>query len=179
MQLGFCEGMKKLLIDIYKMQNKLHQYNYDIDEVFFSNYQQDLVNSGKLNVQVDLEKNHSFIGMTVAISGTVVLTCDRSLDEFQYPLEETRKVIFKYGDEEKEIDHDVEMITSDTQQIDVGQYIFEFVGLAVPMKKLHPRFSESDEDLGTMVYRSEEIETEDKTKEPDPRWNKLSQLKKN
>jgi uncharacterized metal-binding protein YceD (DUF177 family) len=101
------------------------------------------------------------------------------LDEFQYPINETRKVIFKYGDEEMEINHDIVMITSDTQQIDVGQYIFEFVSLAVPMKKLHPRFVETDEDFGSMVYRSADPEQEENSNEPDPRWSKLNQLKKN
>lgn len=174
--------MRKLVIDIYRIKNKLHQFEYTIDDSFFSAYQQDLIESGELNAKVDLEKTHSFIGMEITISGSVQLICDRSLDEFQYPIDETRKVIFKYGEEEKEIDHDVVMITSETQQIDVGQYIFEFIGLAVPMKKLHPRFTESEsvdgeEDDGTVVYRSQDS-GEDTVDTPDPRWNKLNQLKK-
>jgi uncharacterized metal-binding protein YceD (DUF177 family) len=161
------------------MRNKLHQFEFDIDEAFFREFEQDLVNTGSLNAKIDLEKNDSFIEMEIGLSGTVQLTCDRSLDEFQYPINETRKVIFKYGDEEMEINHDIVMITSDTQQIDVGQYIFEFVSLAVPMKKLHPRFVETDEDFGSMVYRSADPEQEENSNEPDPRWSKLNQLKKN
>ena len=170
-------GMKKFTIDIYRMRNQLHQFEYEIDAGFFGNFQQDLVNDGKLSARVDLEKSDSFIRMTLGLKGVVELTCDRSLEQFQHPIEETREVIFKYGDQECEIDHDVVMITRDTQQIDVGQYIFEFISLAVPMKKLHPRFLD-DEDRGSLVYSSEIIE-EEQTGEPDPRWDKLKRLKKN
>lgn len=169
--------MKKFIIDIYRMRNQLHQFEYEIDESFFGNFEQDLLRRGKLHARVNLEKNDSFIHLAVDLQGTVELTCDRSLDRFQHPIEESCKVIFKYGDEELEIDHDVVMITRDTQQIDVGQYIFEFISLAIPMKKLHPRFSD-DEESGSLVYSSGKIE-EELTVELDPRWDKLKRLKKN
>lgn len=170
--------MKKLVIDIYKLSNKLHQYEFEIEEAFFSTLKQDLVNSGILKAVVDLDKNDSFIGMEVKIEGTVELTCDRTLEQFQYPISVDRKVIFKFGNEERELEHDVVMITNDTQQIDVGQYIFEFVGLAVPMKKLHPRFDENEEEFGSLVYSSEYTMEEDDESTPDPRWKKLNDLKR-
>ena len=94
------------------------------------------------------------------------------------PIEETNKVIFKYGQEEQELDHDVLMITNETQQIDVGQFIFEFIGLAVPMKKLHPRFNDNIEESDALIYRTEEEPVDDHS-DPDPRWSKLNELKKN
>ena len=131
---------------------------------------------GKLKANIDLDKNDSFIGMDVQIEGNVELTCDRSLEKFQHPINEHRKVIFKYGDQEQEIDHEVVMITGDTQQIDVGQYIFEFIGLAVPMKKLHPRFKDSDDEFGTMVYSSDKPETPNEA-ETDPALEKITRFK--
>lgn len=176
MQLGFRKGMNKYVIDIYRMRNQLHHFQYEIDEAFFGSFEQDLVSSGLLSVKIDLEKNDSFLGLEIGIKGTLELTCDRSLERFQHPIEESRKVIFKYGDEETEVDHDVIMITRETQQIDVGQLIFEFIGLAVPMKKLHPKFMDTDEEFGSWVYRSDE-DQEQAPQETDPRWNKLNELK--
>ena len=116
--------------------------------------------------------------MGIEITGEVELTCDRSLETFQYPIHERRQVILKFGEEEKEIDHDVVMITHDTQQIDVGQYVFEFVGLAIPMKKLHPRFSESEEEFNSLVYSSGDESESDNSDQTDPRWQKLNDLKR-
>ncbi len=172
------KGMKKYLIDIFRMRNQLHQFEYEIDEVFFESFDQDLVNNGKLNAKIDLLKSDSFISMAIDLQGTVKLVCDRSLEEFNHKIEESNKVIFKYGEEEREIDHDVVMITHDTQQIDVGQYIFEFVSLAIPMKKLHPKYRESDEHTGSWVFSSERNEDRE-TDQADPRWEQLKKLKKN
>lgn len=170
--------MEKFVIDIYKMRNKLHQFEFEVDEVFFSSLEQELVKSGKLKAKIDLEKNDSFIGMDVNIQGTVELICDRSLDPYEHPIEEHRKVIFKYGDQEQELDHDVVMITNNTQQLDIGKYIFEFVGLALPMKKLHPRFEDNDDELGSLVYSSSDNSDSEIQAETDPRWTKLNDLKK-
>lgn len=173
------KGMRKFVIDIYRMRNKLYQFEFEVDEVFFSSFDQELIRNGKLKAKIDLDKNDSFIGMDVNIEGTVELICDRSLDPYHYPIKEHRKVIFKYGDLEQELDHDVVMITNNTQQLDVGQYIFEFVGLAVPMKKLHPRYEEEDDEFGSLVYSSREESNYEFSPETDPRWKKLNDLKKN
>ena len=59
----------------------------------------------------------------------------------------------------------------------------EFIALAIPLKKLHPRFKdeeEQDEDLSTgkIVYSSEAEGDENKNEnEGDPRWNILKKLK--
>ena len=169
--------MKKIAIDIFRMRNQLHQFEYEIDEGFFENFDQDLVGQGRISAKIDLLKNDSFIRMEVGLQGTVKLICDRSLDEFLHPIEESHKVIFKYGEEEREIEHDVVMITRNTQQIDVGQYIFEFISLAIPMKKLHPRFMEHEDEYDPWVYYSEAPEDEPAA-DPDPRWEKLKKLKR-
>jgi uncharacterized metal-binding protein YceD (DUF177 family) len=116
--------------------------------------------------------------MSISIEGTVTLTCDRSLELFDYPIEEDRQIIFKYGDQEMELDHQMVMITNETQRIDVGQYIFEFIGLAVPMKKLHPRY-EQEAEFGTLVYSSGDESPDKDQPESDPRWGALKKLKKN
>ncbi len=172
--------MEKFIIDIYKMRNKLHHFEFEIDEIFFGSLEQELIKNGKLKAKIDLEKNDSFISMDINIEGTVELICDRSLDSYQYSIEENQKVIFKYGDQEQELEDDMVMITNNTQQLDIGQYIFEFVGLAVPMKKLHPRFDDDDDnESGSLVYSSnDKSESEDQT-ETDPRWAKLNELIKN
>jgi uncharacterized metal-binding protein YceD (DUF177 family) len=68
----------------------------------------------------------------------------------------------------------------------VAQYIYEFIGLAIPMKRLHPRFEEEeqeDEDIeGILIYstKKEGDDPEDEEDEKiDPRWDILNNLKKN
>lgn len=171
--------MKHYVIDIFRLSNKLHQYEFEIDRSFFQSLDQDLVENGRLKAWVDLEKNDRFISIDIRLEGSVELTCDRSLDLFDQRINESHKVIFKYGDQEQELSEDMMMITSQTQQIDVGQYIFEFIGLAIPMKKLHPRYHDDSPEEGTVVYSSEPDSRRSSDAETDPRWNELKRLKKN
>ena len=98
------------------------------------------------------------------ITGTIRLTCDRSLEEFDQPMGVTEKVIYKYGPVEQEMSEDVFMITKDTPSINVAQLIYEFILLAIPAKKIHPDYlDEMDDDEfeeeGSLVYLSDEYES--------------------
>jgi uncharacterized metal-binding protein YceD (DUF177 family) len=72
------------------------------------------------------------------------------------------------------------MIQRETAVLELGQYIYEFITLMVPMKKLHPRFQHEVEDEnseGKIVYTSEDPDKTNKEDEIDPRWNILKKLK--
>ncbi len=89
---------------------------------------------------------------------------------------------FKYGEEFKELSEEIIQIPFDTQKLNVAQYIYEFIGVQVPMKKLHPKFrkEEEDEDDDTntkLIYKSDLLEDED-TFNTDPRWDALKKIKK-
>ncbi len=169
--------MKQFRIDIFGLRNKKYRFEYDVNSNFFQSLKQDLVENGSLKVMVDLDKNDRFIALNIAISGNVKLTCDRSLDHFDHPIDLDQRIIFKYGDTEQELSEDMIMITSQTQYIDVGHHIFEFIGLALPMKKLHPRYTDEKLDDQQFIYSSSTNSTEVET-DPDPRWKKLEILKK-
>ncbi|KXK30519.1 MAG: hypothetical protein UZ12_BCD005000568 [Bacteroidetes bacterium OLB12] len=89
-------------------------------------------------------------------------------------------MVFKYGEEAQEISDEIVIITRDQDSIDLGQYFYEFIALAIPMKKLHPRFANEAENDQFIVYSTAQNETEESDKENDaidPRWEKLKKLK--
>lgn len=171
-------------IHIFKLSNGTHDYQFEIQDSFFELFDNEIVNQGKLDINVSLEKSDRMIQMDINIDGEVTLTCDRSLEEFQQPIHAKRQMLFKYGEEEKELSEDVMVIVKDTQTINIASLLFEFITLEIPMKKLHPKFQEEededDESELMVVYTSdEEEEDEEQTEEPiDPRWEKLKNLKK-
>lgn len=169
--------MESYRINILGLSLNVHQFQYELGNEFFRKYDKGLVSEGKFTVDVTLDKRETFLETEFKIVGSVKLVCDRSLDEFDYPINITRKIIFKYGDQEMEVSEDVMMIPHGVESLEVGQYIYEFIALAVPMKKLHPRYqNESEED--TLIYTSDSTE-EKKEDEIDPRWEMLKKLNKN
>lgn len=169
-------------IDIYKLTNKVYQYQYVIDDSFFALFERSTVDHGRLGAEVTLDKQETLIIARFVIDGSVTLTCDRSLETFDHPLHVEESLLYQYGEEEEELTDEITVITSYTQQINVAQPIYEFIALAVPMKRLHPRYAKEDDPLveGEIVFSSSPDDTVDVAPDTavDPRWEALKKLKK-
>lgn len=143
-----------------------------MDDRFFEQYGRETVKHGKLTSVVTLDKHETFIEATFSINGTVQLVCDRSLEEFDYPVDLTEHMVFKYGEETREVSEDVTIIEHNTQTLDMGQYLYEYIVLSLPMKKLHPKFKDERSEGEPIVYKTDQPEPS-----TDPRWDKLKNIK--
>lgn len=158
-------------VHIQGLSNTIHHFQYQFGEEFFRHYGTTLVEKGSFRADIFLDKHETFIEATFRLTGTVGLVCDRSLDEFDYPMEISRKVIFKFGETNCEVDEEVQMIAWGTESLELGQFMYEFIGLEVPLKKLHPRYRNDNEPDG-IIYSTGNPEA-------DSRWDLLKGLKEN
>ena len=180
--------MKKLNeydINLVNLKDKIHEYDFDLDNDFFALFEQSLVNGGSLHAHVVLDKSSLLLNFDFFLKGTVNLTCDRSLDNFDYPVEIKENLLVKYGEREMELDDNVLQIPQNTQNLNLAQHLFDYVGLAIPMKKLHPRFVDDDNtDDDILIYSTvkndNSADDENSPEElADPRWEILKNLNKN
>lgn len=167
--------LKKFDIDIVTLDLGYSKFNYKIDDAFFELFDYGLVEHGSIDVEVTLEKKATFISFEYVLKGTVELICDRSLDTFDYDLNTNNKVILKYGEEARELTDELELIPYNTQKVNIARHIYEFITVAIPMKKLHPRYL--DEGENNQIIYSSKSEKEDEDSALDPRWNELKKLK--
>ena len=164
-------------INILGLSKGVHQFDFQLVEDFFKKYGLDVITKGKFAATVILDKKETFIDADFNVEGKASLICDRSLDEFDFPMSISRKIVFKYGEEPKEVSDEIIIITHDQQKLDVGQLMYEFIALEIPIKKLHPRFENETEDEteGKIIYTSSTGEPD--VEAIDPRWEKLKKLK--
>ncbi len=171
--------MQAYRINIVGLSNTIHHFNFEIGDDFFIQYGTDLLSKGHFTINVELNKHETFIEVDFEIAGAAQLICDRSLESFDYPIEEKHKIVFKYGSEDQEITDEIVMINREAVSVELGQYIYEFIALAVPMKKLHPKFQDEDDEEeieGRIIYSSgDDIKKEEEN--IDPRWEQLKKLK--
>ena len=113
---------------------------YDLGPDFFGLFEHSLLEEGKLTAQVSMHLSSRLLEIFVKIQGTVQLVCDRSLKPFDYPVQLEKKVTFKRGHEYQEIGTDMYMIEQHVATINIAQHLYDFVSLAIPMKKIHPQF---------------------------------------
>lgn len=188
------KARKQFDLNIIKLSNGVHHYEFTIDSSFFSEFENSFIEKGDLKVNLELTRSETMIQSNFFIEGSIELVCDRSLETFDEPITVNENLIFKYGDDFAELSEDIIVIPRDLPTLNVSQFVYEFIGLAVPMKKLHPRFRaemekalEDEETEGILVYSTggDEEDTEDEhiaseeDEKKDPRWEILNKLKKN
>ncbi len=180
-------------IEVIKFLEGKYEIDFEIGKEFFQHFEDnELLDEGILTVRVLMDKGANLIEMNFLITGEVKLICDRSLEEYFEHLEITEKILFKYGEVEEEVNEEVYIITRDTSKINVAQFIYEFILLGLPAKKIHPdhrtEFDEEDfEAEGTYAYidgdydnDSDEDSSGDQDQKEeiaDPRWELLKKLK--
>ena len=173
------KGLRDFQIDIFRLSHKLHEFEFNIDDRLFSQFEHSIVEHGKGKCYLELTKSETMMTLNFRIDAFVELICDRSLDSFDYPIKIDEKVIIKFGEDNYSLSEDVLVIKQDTASINIGEFIYEFITLAVPLKKLHPRFEDEleEDDEPEMIYTSQDEEETDDSQETDPRWEALKKLK--
>jgi DUF177 domain-containing protein len=163
-------------IDIFKLTNGKHTFEFDFDSSFFSLFEDSVVEKGEGTVLVELDRTPNLMTFVFHLKGEIELVCDRSLDRYMFPLDQMNEIRVKYGDHWEELSEELILIPAKAQKIDVGQLVYEFITLATPMKKLHPRYQNEADD--NFIFSSSAQEDDPSDNQTDPRWNVLKKLKK-
>jgi len=175
-------GLSKYCIDIINLKNQEYQYEFRIDPSFFTHFEGSEIEKGSLDCLIVLRKAEGFIETNFRIQGKIELECDRSLDKFYHTIDLDKRMVYKFGEEDREIDDEIELISQNRQSLDMSQYIFEFISMGIPMKKLHPRYNNEDQDNEEDLYytsTNDNTQKDDNKGETDLRWEALKKLKDN
>lgn len=171
-------------IEIYGLEDKTYEFDYELGPEFFREVPQELIEKGNFKVHLVLDKSSTMIQLRFTIQGAAELTCDRSLEVFDEPVDTRGKIILKFGDHEEELTEEISIIHRNRTRINVAGYIFELIALSLPMKKIHPDLrgpgGQVSDEGESLVYSSESPDpagTEGESDKLDPRWEALKKLK--
>ena len=177
-------------INIIGLEEKRYEFDFQSGNDFFKALDQQLITKGNVTTHLILDKSETMIRLDFQIQGVVEQTCDRCLDLYDENVDTRRTLYLKFGDRNEELTDEIELIERNTATVHIARYIFDFIVLALPMKRLHPRFradevgDDDDEDApGKLIYSSGEATETDGTGEEkpvvDPRWDALRKLSNN
>lgn len=111
---------------------------YHLTNSFFEAIGEDAIQKGDLMATVTVEKGISQTELNFAITGKVVVLCDRCLDEMDQPISAKGHLIVKMGKEFQDDGDDVVIIPEEQGVINVAWFLYEFINLAIPIKHVHP-----------------------------------------
>jgi uncharacterized metal-binding protein YceD (DUF177 family) len=179
-------------IDLKSLSAGVHNYEYTLDNKFFSDIDGQEVSKGKVQVALQVRRSQKMSEMTFRLEGIVYVPCDRCLDDMEIPVESNNLLVVKFGKEYSEESDEIVVIPEAEGEINLAWFLYEFVALAIPMKHIHPPGGCNKQMTAALKkhtarssenYEGEEGEDvfseEDGAPTSDPRWDALRGLAEN
>ncbi|MFI1770694.1 YceD family protein [Thalassobellus citreus] len=172
--------LKEFTIPFVGLKVGKHQFEYEIKETFFEYFEYEDFNNVDVKVNLVLEKKATLLELHFEISGFVNINCDLTNEPYNQTIENEFDLVVNFGDEYNDENIDILIIPHGTYEINIQQYVYELIVLAVPIKRVHPGIEDgtlNSEILEKLEQLSPGLK-EDKQKEEDidPRWNTLKKL---
>ncbi|TBN03961.1 DUF177 domain-containing protein [Hyunsoonleella flava] len=171
--------MKEYAIPFVGLKVGNHDFEYNIDQTFFDYFEYEDFNDVKVKVDITLNKKSTLLELHFEISGYVNINCDVTNEPYNQNIENNFDLVVKFGQEYNDENIDILILPHGEHEINVQQYIYELIVLAVPVKRIHPGVENgtlNSEILDKLEELSPKEEKEKEDKDIDPRWNTLKKL---
>jgi uncharacterized protein len=153
-----------------------HTFDFEIDKEFFEQFEESEVKEGSLIANIVVDKSTSHSDIVIRISGSVRICCDRCLEMFFQSVDCENRLLVKFGKSIDDSDPDILSLPFDEQELDLKQHIYEFIHLALPIRRVHPDDNNMKSTCDpVMLKKLEELIIEEEIK-TDPSWDELKKL---
>ncbi|MFY7670386.1 YceD family protein [Tenacibaculum sp. MEBiC06402] len=173
------KGLKEYNISFVGLKEGSHDFQYQIDNKFFEEFQYTEFNEVNISANINLVKKSTLLELYFNIEGTINVPCDITNEYFNQEISGNFPLVVKFGPEFNDENEEILIIPYEEYQINVAQYIYELIVLSAPTKRTHPDVlngtmkSETLEKLKELEINNEKTVEEEST---DPRWDKLKDL---
>jgi len=153
----------------------MHHFDFLLGKKFFESLDYSEIGNGNVDAQVVLEKETDLLRFRIRFRGSLVVSCDRCLEEFDYPVEGEEELLVKFGSQKTGDAAEVIYLPESENKINLSGYLYEMIFLMLPIRKTHP-----DDDKGESMCNKEilrKIEELSGSRQADPRWDKLKGLR--
>ncbi|MBC3759847.1 MULTISPECIES: YceD family protein [Hyunsoonleella] len=156
-----------------------HDFEYGIDKTFFDYFEYDDFNDVTVKVNVELDKKTTLLELHFKISGFVNVNCDLTNEPYNQDIENEFDLVVKFGQDFNDENIDILIIPHGEHEVNIQQYIYELIILAVPLKRIHPGIEDGtlkSDILNKLEELSPGEKNEKTVDETDPRWDTLKKL---
>jgi uncharacterized metal-binding protein YceD (DUF177 family) len=172
--------LKEFTIPFVGLKVGTHHFNFKIEQTFFDYFEYEDFNDVNVNVDVELIKNTTLLDLHFKISGTVNINCDVTNEPYNQAIENDFDLVVNFGEEYNDDNIDILVLPHGAYEINIQQYIYELIVLAVPIKRVHPGVEDGtlrSDILEKLNELSPKLnEEKEKNEDIDPRWNTLKKL---
>ncbi|MEM7187619.1 MAG: DUF177 domain-containing protein [Bacteroidota bacterium] len=173
------EELKEFTIPFVGLKTGEHTYEIAIDDSFFEHFEYDGFDHARIALHVVLNKKTTLLEFDLEFSGLVGVHCDLTNEPFDQELNGTYHFVVKFGDTYDDENEDLLIIPHGSHQVNIQQYVYESIVLAMPVKLIHPGVTDGSlksEILDKLEELSPNSEMDSEEQKTDPRWDDLKKL---
>lgn len=155
-----------------------HQFEFEIDNKFFEQFNDTEITRAQINVVATLIKQNSVMQILFDFEGTVGLACDRCLIDYDCPISGHEKLIIKHGNTD-ETNDELLVLPEGLDEANVSQYLFEYIETAIPFRKVPCEDEDIEIDCDEETLKKFNELKIDEEPSPNANWDKLKNIKFN
>lgn len=174
------KALKAYTIPFVGLKVGAHHFDYHIDNTFFHDFEYDEFNDVDVKIDLTLEKKTTLLELTFEASGSVNVNCDVTNEPYDQAVNDMYELVVKFGSDYNDDNDDILILPHGEYELNVAQYIYELIILALPVKRTHPGIEDGtlkSDILNKLKELSPEADEANKSSEEiDPRWENLKKL---
>lgn len=156
--------LQAYILPFTSLKDGLHQFDYEVDNHFFSCFDYSLIDAGKVEILLELDKKSTMLVGNFSISGEIETVCDRCNDPLSLPVKGKHRLVFTFGNEDSG-NESLIVLPPEAYELHLANYIYEFISLCLPLKKVHPAGKCNEEMLKIIqqhsIFRGEDEDIEE------------------
>lgn len=173
---------KQFEIAFVGLKSGEHEFNYDVDDRFFTEFSRTDFTDSRLHVRLRLDKQTNFFLLNFEVTGEVTVNCDRCGDAFGLPVwdefDMAVKLVEDPGALESDEDPNVAYLSRHESILDVAGWVYEFSLLSIPMQRIHPDTPDGKPGCNAEVLKMLQAMQQRGPGEANPIWKDLDKFKK-
>jgi uncharacterized metal-binding protein YceD (DUF177 family) len=177
------------------ISTEMRVFEYDLDDAYFKKIDSPEVQKGNVKAKVSVQKKLATYELQFFIEGTVIIPCDRCLDDMVQSINYKEKLLVKFGNSFSEED-EIVIVPESEGAINIAWFLYEFIVLNIPMKHVHAtgecnktmvtklkkhitrQKDDDDDDSSAVEFDDDDDFTPDEI-QTDPRWDGLQNITEN
>lgn len=169
---------KEFYVPFSGLKQGKHEFTYEIDNTFFESFEYSEFNAAKIELGVLMNKTSTMLEFELNAKGIVNVNCDISSEPYDEDISADLNLVVKFGDEFNDEDDEILIIPHGEHQVNLAQYVYEMLVLAVPQKRVHPGVLDGSLESEALkkLQELQPKETKENSKDTDPRWDALKKL---
>lgn len=126
----------KFSIDYMSLSSGLHTFDFEVDDTLFGEMESNEIKGGNCKVHACVNCSDTKLDVNVVISGSVVVECDRCLEDCNIPIDYSGVLNVRFSETEHDYDG-FQMWIAPGDRLSLKQYIYESIVVSLPYRRVH------------------------------------------